>query len=126
MKKPFKLFLISLLVGFTFELLMAKVWQYNMLTYFLGVPIMIVLAWSVLLPLGYFIVNKYEKKTKFPFWLNLLFLYIPMIIIIEFIGTNVLHWQLNKIYPALIGNFMKAPIPIYIAYYLITLFVYKN
>ena len=125
-RRYLKIYVISLLIGLLFEALMSNIWRYDMLTYFLGVPVVIVLSWGSLLSLGYFLVEKYEKKTKIPFWLDLLLLYIPMIIIIEAIGTNILHWQLNKIYPAIIGNFMKAPFRIYVAYYLIALFIYSK
>jgi len=125
-KKLFGVFLVSLFVGFIFESIVATFWQYDMLTYLLGVPIMIVLVWGFLLTLGHYIIDKYERKTKMPFYLDLLLLYIPSIILVEFIGTNILNWQLNIIYPALIGNFMKAPITIYIAYYLVALFLFKK
>ena len=120
-----KVFLMSLIVGFIFERVMVYFWQYDTLPYFLGVPVAIVFVWGILLTSGYYILNKYERKTKLPLFLDLLLLYVPLIIVAEFIGTNVLNWQINKIYPALIGNFMKAPIIIYVAYYLVSLFFFR-
>lgn len=125
LRKYLKLYLISLLVGFFFELFLSSVWQYNMLDYFLGVPFMIVLSWGSLLPLGYLLVEKLKKTNKLPYWLNLLIIYIPSIIIIESVGTNILNWQLNKIYPPLIGNFMKAPPLVYLSYFLVALLTYS-
>jgi len=118
------IFLISVLVGYIFELYVSKFWQYDTLFYFLGVPLGIVFVWGLLLTVGYLILNLFEAKTKIPFYFDLLLLYIPVIILVEFIGTNILNWQINEMFPALIGNFMKAPITIYITYYLVTLIVY--
>lgn len=119
-KKILNVFLLSLVVGFIFEKIMAQLWQYDTLYYLFGVPVVIVLVWGFLLTFSYFLVSKYEKKTKSPLYLDVLFLYIPSIIIAEFVGTNILNWQINEIYPALIGNFMKAPITIYVAYYFVS------
>jgi len=121
-----KIVSISLIVGYFFELMMKSFWQYDKLTYFLGVPVGIVLAWTFLLTTGFYVIEYYESKTKIPYYLDLLFLYIPLVVIVEFIGTNVLNWQVNKIYPAIIGNFMKSPVVIYVAYYFVALFVYEK
>ena len=127
-RKTSKIFLISLLIGFLFETVMASVWQYDTLTYFLGVPVFIVFVWGFLLTFSYFNVKRFQKKQRLKLWEALLIVYIPATIVFETIGSQVLGVMINVDFPSLfpLTGCCKAPLIIYIIYYFVALFAFKK
>lgn len=128
--KTIKIFWISLLIGYTFELIinLSGLWGYDTLTYFLGVPVFIVLTWGFLLTGGYFLTKRVQKRYKLSLIKALSLIFIPSIIIFETIGSQVLGIMLNVDFPSLfpLTGCCRAPAIIYLAYYFIALFAFKK
>jgi len=123
--KLFRIFLLSLLIGYIFEFIInaTGIWGYDDLTYLLGVPVFIVFVWGFLLTLGFTIVKNVEEKRKLTLMIALLLVFVPAIIIIETIGSQFLGIVINEDFPSLfpLTGCCKAPLGIYIIYYFVAL-----
>ncbi len=128
--KAIKIFWISLLIGYVFEFLInaLNIWGYDTLTYFLGVPVLIVLTWGFLLTFSYFNVKRFQKKYGFKLYKAFLIIFIPSVIIFETIGSQFLGIMINVDFPSLfpLTGCCKAPAIIYVAYYFVALSAFKK
>jgi|TARA_Y100000296_G_scaffold57658_1_gene66284 MFS superfamily sulfate permease-like transporter len=110
---------VAFIIGFIVEKIVSFFWSYNPpLATFYGVPILIVVFWTVLLPLSYEIRNRVLKNRTFT---NQLILIIVGIYIVELIGSNILNLKLNiaSQFPSLLPSCCNAPLVIYVIYIII-------
>lgn len=121
-----KIFLLSFAVGYIIELILSQYWQYEMLDYYLGVPIFIVFTWMILLTTTFILAKKFQKKYKKSLIFSLLVLFIPITILFETFGSQVLGIVLNVDYPSLfpLTGCCKAPIWVYLLYLGVALVVF--
>ncbi len=128
--KTLKIFWISLLIGYVFEFVInfLGIWGYDTLPYFFGVPAFIVLVWGFLLTLGYFGVKRFQKRFKLKLYQALLIVFIPLVIIFETIGSQVLGIMLNVDFPSLfpLTGCCKAPVIIYVTYFFTALIAFSR
>lgn len=113
-------YIIAFIIGFSLEWKLSHFWDYNIpMVKLFNVPIFIVLAWTVLLPLSHYIRDQIFKKktllTDFTFILVGLY-------IVEFIGGNIIGLKLSVAsqFPALMPyGVFNAPFILLVLYFII-------
>ena len=123
MKFKFNIFAIAFVFGYIFELAMTNFWGYDMIPRTFGVPIPIVLVWAAGLTSLYYVMK--EIKSSVPDYLAILFIYVPSIILIEYIGNQILNITINESFTCIMGSFMCAPYLYYLVAYLVGLFFWN-
>lgn len=118
-------YIISLIIGFSLEWILSNFWTYNDMIKLFGVPLPIVLVWTLALPLSYDLRNKIFKKK------NLVkdsIYFLISLNIIEYIGSGIIGWRLSVAdsFPALLlFNSFKAPLILLVIYYIIVIEYWK-
>ena len=102
--------MIALVFGLIFEVVVQNLfWGYNIQ----GSIILMTIVWAFSLTGMYYLIKRLMKKKDNLAPLLIFVIYVPVIILIEWMGRIVLGIQIDKIYPCLVGNFMCAPVIYY-------------
>jgi hypothetical protein len=128
MKDMTKKILVAFTIGFILEFFMSKLWGYNNDPFtILGVPLFILLTWSVLLPLGYHLRKGFiKKKTN-----NIIkdaILALGFIFTLEYVGGVIMGIRLSvtDLYPALLPlDVFRAPLWLLVTYIIIVVGYWK-